>query len=49
MTVICGILILALAGSLLYNNDLIKRNEMQRDIIMRMKEQIDFYRSKEED
>ena len=38
MTVICGILILALAGSLSYNNDLIKRNEMQRDIIMRMKE-----------
>ena len=49
MTVICGILILALAGSLLYNNDLIKRNEIQRDTIMRMKEQIDFYRSKEED
>ena len=49
MTVICGILILALAGSLSYNNDLIKRNEMQRDTIMRMKEQIDFYRSKEED
>ncbi len=49
MTVICGILILALAGSLSYNIDLIKRNETQRDTIMRMREQIDFYRSKEED
>lgn len=49
MIVICGILILALAGSLSYNIDLIKRNEAQRDRIMRMKEQIDFYRSKEED
>ncbi len=49
MVILCGILILALAGSLFYNIDLIQRNEYQKNTIMRMKEQIDFYRSKEED
>lgn len=49
MVIVCGMLILALAASLSYNIDLIKRNEHQKETIMRMKDQIDFYRSQEED
>ncbi len=49
MGILCGILVFALAASLSYIIDLMRMNENQRNTILHLRDQLEYYRSKEED
>lgn len=49
MGILCCMLVVALAASLLYIIDLMRINEHQRDTIAYLRDQLEYYQSKEED
>ena len=49
MGILCGILVFALAASLSYIIDLVGMNEKQREMIIHLRDQLEYYRSKEEE
>lgn len=49
MGILCCMLVVALAASLLYIIDLVRMNENQRDTIAHLRDQLEYYLSKEED
>lgn len=49
MGILCGILVFALAASLSYIIDLMRMIQHQKEVIAHLKDQLEYYRSKEED
>lgn len=48
MGILCCILVVALSASILYNIDLMQANKNQKETIDYLRDQVEYYQSKEE-